>query len=120
MFCSKCGAQIPDDSTFCAKCGAQIPNGTMASSHEDVFTLTIDRKSQVYLVNPPIKILIDGTIRKNIANGESIEVPLARGSHIIEFTSSARKTTKSVELTGDTVLAVGWSRLSGKIVVDLL
>jgi len=24
MFCSKCGAQIPDDNEFCPKCGAQV------------------------------------------------------------------------------------------------
>ena len=24
MFCSKCGAQIPDDSEFCPKCGTPV------------------------------------------------------------------------------------------------
>lgn len=120
MFCSKCGAQIPDDSAFCAKCGYQIPGSAVSAGQAIVFTLTIDRKSQVYLVNPPIKVLIDGTIRKSIANGESIEVPLTAGEHMVEFTSSARKTTTKIEMRKDTLLIVGWNRLSGKIDIDVI
>lgn len=31
MFCPKCGAQAPDDSSFCPKCGAQLPRDQQPS-----------------------------------------------------------------------------------------
>ncbi len=32
MFCSKCGAQIPDDAAFCYKCGAPVPGQSGAAT----------------------------------------------------------------------------------------
>lgn len=40
MFCSNCGAQIPDGSTFCSKCGTQVKaqsnNQTTANTQNNV------------------------------------------------------------------------------------
>ena len=40
MYCSKCGAQIPDDAVFCPKCGARVQNAVpvQPSMQQQVYT----------------------------------------------------------------------------------
>lgn len=117
MFCYKCGKEIPDNSLFCSFCGAKLPTGNAVEGTpaSERFTLTIDRASQVYLINPPVKVVIDDTVRLSVENGRSEQVQLAPGSHHVELSASMRKTVVDLNLQKDTVLAIGFNRLSGKI-----
>lgn len=121
MYCNQCGKQIPDNSRFCSFCGAKIPAGNAVggTSEPEVFTLTIDRASQVYLINPPVKVVIDGTVRLSVENGRSEQVQLKPGAHHIELSASMRKTTVDLDLQKDTVLMIGFNRLSGKLVAEI-
>ncbi len=118
MFCYQCGKKIPDNSAFCSFCGAKILTEAEGSCEEKI-SLTIDRSSQVYLVNPPVKVVIDGNIRLSVDNGKSEKVELSPGEHKVELAASFRTTTVNLNLQKDTVLAISFSRLSGKIVAEI-
>ena len=118
MFCFKCGAQIPDESVFCSKCGTKVQ-----ASPEPVaqtYALTFDRASQVYVANPPIKVVIDGSIRFSVDNGKTERVDLAPGPHKVELSGSIRSTKVDVDLQRDTVIKISFSRLSGKLVAEVI
>lgn len=117
MFCYKCGKEIPDNSLFCSFCGAKLPTGDAAESapSQEMVTLIIDRSSQVYLINPPIKAVIDNKIRLSIENGQSEQLQLTPGVHHIELSASMRKTAIDLDLQKETVLTISFNRLSGKI-----
>lgn len=125
MYCFKCGAQIPDESVFCSICGTKVGNHESGSAEpspqaEAKFKLTIDRTSQVYLINPPIKVLIDTDIRLSVDNGQTSDVMLLPGPHHLEFTSSMRTTKLDINLEKDTLIQLGFSRLSGKIIAKIV
>lgn len=118
MFCFKCGAQIPDESVFCSKCGAKVQ-----ASPEPVaqtYALTFDRASQVYVVNPPIKVVIDGSIRFSVDNGKTERVDLASGPHKVELSGSIRSAKVDIDLQRDTVIKISFSRLSGKLAAEVI
>ena len=117
MFCYKCGKEIPDSSLFCSFCGAKLSTGDAVGSAPapEMFTLTIDRASQMYLINPPVKVVIDDNIRLSVENGRSEQVQLTPGAHHVELSASMRKTIVDLDLQKDLVLAIGFNRLSGKI-----
>ncbi|MBS5135892.1 MAG: zinc ribbon domain-containing protein [Oscillospiraceae bacterium] len=116
MYCYKCGNQMPDDYTFCPKCGAKVATAEEHVPDSKTHKLTIDRASQVYLVNPPIKVSIDNSILLSVDNGKNVQVDLPEGHHVIEFSASMRKTTLEIDMQKDTSVEVSFSRLSGKIV----
>ncbi|MBR2422649.1 MAG: zinc-ribbon domain-containing protein, partial [Oscillospiraceae bacterium] len=46
MFCTNCGAQIPDDSIFCDKCGCRVGGGISEQrNHADSTSFPDERKS---------------------------------------------------------------------------
>lgn len=122
MFCRKCGAQIPEDSAFCYKCGASVEGAEVPAADAGVktYTLTIDRASQVYLINPPVKVEIDGTIRLSVDNGKCETVELEEGHHVVDFTSSFRRTVIDFDMNRDTVIQLSWGRISGKLKAEIV
>lgn len=84
------------------------------------YTLTLDRASQVYVANPPIKVVIDGSIRLSVDNGKTEQVKLAPGSHKIELAASFRSAKVDVDLQRDTLIRIGFSRLTGKLTTEVI
>lgn len=117
MFCRNCGKNIPDDSKFCISCGTPVENNTI--SNQATFKLTIDRASQVYLINPPIKVTIDNSIRFSVENGQTHSIDISSGNHKIYFKSSLRSATLEVDIQKDTLIEVKWSRISGAIIPEV-
>lgn len=120
MFCRKCGKPLPENSRFCPACGTPVafesdakaapPNGSSA-----LYALTIDRASQVYLVNPPVKVTIDNSIRLTVENGHTQTVQIPAGDHNILFKYSFRSTQIDVTITRDTTIELRWNRVTGKL-----
>lgn len=117
MFCNHCGTQLPDHSAFCNACGQ--PVGGIAPTADNTHTLTITRESQVYLINPPIQITIDGTIRLSIDNGHIETVQLDEGAHQIEFVCSIRSKKIAVTMNEDKLVTIKFSRMTGAIVATV-
>ena len=62
MFCYKCGTAIPDDSIYCLKCGTKVQSSTqehLSQEYIKKYKLTLDRASQMYVVDVPVKFIID-------------------------------------------------------------
>ncbi|MBM4463785.1 MAG: zinc-ribbon domain-containing protein [Chloroflexi bacterium] len=58
MYCSKCGAQIPDDSTFCSSCGAPV-SGQAVKSQE---ARTLDVLSKRIQADPSGTLIVAGSL----------------------------------------------------------
>lgn len=76
MFCQKCGAQIPDNSTFCRNCGAPI-NGK-ASKSSPLVTNLLNTVKSYFSKNPE-----DGIM--NAAGSKSIEWAILLGVNVVFF-----------------------------------
>lgn len=120
MFCRKCGKPLPEDSRFCPACGTPVAfeGDAEVSANENslpLYTLTIDRASQVYLMNPPVKVTIDNSIRLTVENGHTQTVQIPAGDHNILFKYSFRSTQIDVTITRDTTIELRWNRVTGKL-----
>lgn len=112
MFCSQCGEKLQDNALFCHKCGAKISSVAEPSGK---VKLVLDRASQLYLLNPPIKAVINGTTYVSIENGHTETVELDPGPCIVELSGSFRKAKLEFDLQKDTVIQIGFNRISGKL-----
>lgn len=122
MFCYKCGKPLPTDSHFCPACGTPVSIGDDSNSNAglNLYALTIDRSSQAFLFNSPIKVTIDESIHLNVANGAAATVQLTAGLHCLLFKCSFRSSRINVDLNRDTRIELGWDRITGKIIANML
>lgn len=123
MFCYKCGQQIPDDSVFCSKCGTRVSGNSQTANDNPVpasHTLTIDRANQFYLINPAVKAVIDNDLKLWIDNGKCESVRLYDGPHTVEFSYSFRRAVVNIDMVSDTVIEIGWNRLTGKLMARVV
>ena len=116
MFCWQCGEKLPDNALFCQKCGAKI--GSTSAPSQKV-KLILDRASQAYLVNPPIKAVVNNNTYVSIENGHTETVELDPGPCTLELSSGFRKTRLELNLKKDTVVQIGFNRLSGKLMAEI-
>ena len=116
MFCSYCGEKLPDTALFCHKCGAKIGSAPTVANKEK---LILDRASQIYLVNPPIKAVVNGTIYVSIENGHTETVELDPGPCVVELSGSFRKAKLEFDLQKDTVVEIGFNRITGKLTASI-
>mgnify|MGYP000171924701 CR=1 FL=1 len=122
MFCVKCGQQLPDDAIFCSRCGnkVSISSEEVSDPTPQTYTLTLDRASQVYAINPPIKVLIDNNIRTSVDNGKTEQLQVIPGHHTVVLTGSFRTTTVEIDLQKDTCIEISFNRLTGKIMAKVI
>lgn len=123
MFCTKCGYEILGNVMFCPKCGqeiSQLDSNTMEEAMARTYTLSIKRAEQWYLVNPPVKIVLDGETEYKIDSGEILNIPVSSGSHNIVFSSSIRKKIVDINVVGNVNLNLKWNRITGNLEVDIL
>lgn len=116
MFCSQCGEKLQDNALFCHKCGAKIGSASEPSSK---VKLILDRASQVYLINPPVKAVINGSIYVSIENGHTEIVELDPGPCMVELSGSFRKAKLEFDLQKDTVIQIGFNRMTGKLTAEV-
>lgn len=122
MFCSKCGAEIAEDSLFCSKCGQKIDKQrdnlfSGAQQEEAGHNLTIHRLNQTFLIQSNIKVNVDNGPDYFIKNNDDLKIRLLEGRHSIKFSSGIRRKTVDIDIRSDHELTVSWDRLWGTIVV---
>lgn len=120
MFCNKCGNEIVGDAKFCSKCGQPLSCATNSTTtgKVDTYTLTINRAKQWYLVNPTVKIIVDGGAEYKIDNGKSLNIPVSPGTHNITFLCSIRNKIVNINATSNVVLNIKWNRTTGSLEVE--
>lgn len=105
-YCKKCGKELHDQAVICPSCKQAI-----------TFNVVIKRESQFFLVNPSIKIDVDGQKLAEVKNGERISIELPSGMHKLHFYASMRKADCNINLNGDVYLLLGWNRFTGGLEV---
>lgn len=115
--CRSCGKQISIESSFCQYCGTPIDGTGTAEGQE--FRLIIDRKSQVILLTPPIKVIIDDSTLLSVDNGKFAEVTVSPGMHTIELKASFQSKKLDINVKKDTVITIGFSRITGGITAEV-
>lgn len=120
MFCNYCGTKNPDDGSFCSKCGKSLVGRiTEVSSNNStpMHTVEIFRESQMFVINPPINISINGKKNLSIANGENVTLQLDDGHYEFVFSQSFRKKALSINLTQNIHINLKWNRITGSLEV---
>ena len=120
MFCNQCGLQYGENAKYCSSCGVPISTTVVSQVsppiNSDIVKLTLFRESQLYLVNPPINIVLDGE-RYSISNGEKKELALPKGSYQLSLSIGIRKKSYDVILDTNTTIIIKMNRLTGSIEV---
>lgn len=120
MFCNKCGNEIVGNAKFCSKCGQAIisaANHAVNSDNIGKFTLAIIRAKQWFIVNPAVKIIVDGSTEYKIDNGSMLNIPISAGAHNIAFSCFIRNKIVNVNVAGNVTLNIKWNRITGSLVV---
>ena len=124
-YCIKCGAQIPEGVKLCVNCqqraegpaasGPQAQAGPETGAGQGVYRLTVTRKDQFYLVNPAMKVSVDGVERLHVDNGATMWVDLPAGIHMLGVKSSFRKKELCINMSRNMMVVLSWNRLTGEI-----
>jgi hypothetical protein len=114
-YCTFCGNELFDEAVFCPKC-KNFLNSAYADTKSE-YNLIITRDSQFFIVNPAIKINIDGNLVGETDNGNQSEFLLSAGFHTVEFTCSLRHNKVNVNMTHDVRLSLSFNRATGCIEV---
>lgn len=126
MFCKFCGAKIDDDSIFCAHCGKQLnssyagkksPTTESSSSTRPVsHKISFYRESQSLIVggilsSPRINILIDDKLHYSIGRGETLEIELPDGEHLVSFSKTLDEISYEFDLIEDISIVIKYSAM---------
>ena len=82
---------------------------------EAPWTVTLIRKYQAFVINPPIKVSVDSCASTDLVNAGQLNFELKRGEHIIRFSASFRETIIKVRVSGSGSITIGFNRITGKI-----
>ena len=77
--------------------------------------LTIFRDKQFFLVNPDIKVSVDGNIIDPLRKNGMLELVLPRGLHELCFKCSIRETCVRINICNNCQFTVSFNRTTGKL-----
>lgn len=78
-------------------------------------SLTIDRPSQFFVVNPAMKVTVDGVPQADLHNNGSVTITLPMGMHTVSLKLSFRETVFDVDLSESSAISATCNRITGKI-----
>jgi hypothetical protein len=101
MFCVKCGIELPNENKFCSNCGTNLSQINNNVANEGKCLFTIARKKAFGGMATKTKVFIDGSLVKELSNGESFSLELKNGKHNLYCDAIMMDRTPSYEFDGD-------------------
>lgn len=111
MYCSQCGAQVPDGTKFCSECGKPMNNETLAVSGGSA-NYSIYRETRGAGMAVAVKIIVDGQQLATVGYGKTQNVILPYGQHILKLTFQGKSAERVINIPQDTGCSFGLSGLS--------
>lgn len=92
------------------------------SVNESALTLTVRRKPQFFLVNPPIRVMLDSQQAVELKKKGVIPFTTTPGAHLLSFhyrvLGVTRVTVIQFSLAADATVTVGFNRQNDKMDVE--
>ena len=121
MFCNQCGNELGPGVSFCPKCGhpvSAVPRAEANDSKAQRLTVTFFREKQWFAINPGVTIVVDDGDVYQIDNGQTLNVPMAPGTHNIVFKCGIRNKVIDLTVQQDLKLRLKWNRITGSLIVE--
>ena len=115
--CDNCETKNEASDSYCRTCGNPCTQNHNIAAQQSQCNLIITRKNQWFLINPAVKIRIDGTETSEIKNGSTISIPICAGRHMVKFWLGPREKTVPIVITQEVRLTMQWNRTLGNIEV---
>ena len=116
--CDNCETKNDAGDFNCRTCGnprTQNDNNQSDGVQRNQCNLVITRKNQWFLINPAVKICVDGKRTFKIENGATISISVSAGRHSIKFWLGPREKTVPIVITQEVRLTMQWNRIWGNI-----
>ena len=85
----------------------------------DRVNVTIERRKQWFIINPPIKVIIDDDMSYILRASSSVVVPMAPGMHKFHFIGSLRSKELETDVQNDSNIVLKWNRVWGTLEASL-
>ena len=110
IVCPECGADVSDKAPTCPACG--VPLLTESK-------VIVAAPVQAMLMNPKVAAYLDGREVAKLKRGELAEIPIDHDT-TLSFTAGIRSTELAVKAGAVTRVQLGWDRISGKLVAQVV
>lgn len=108
--CPECGTDVSDKAATCPKCG--VPLLTESK-------VIVAAPAQAMLLNPRVVAYLDGREVASLKRGELAEIHVDHDT-TLSFTAGIRSTEIAVKAGAVTRVQLGWDRISGKLVAQVV
>ena len=108
--CSECGKEVSDKAESCPNCGNPINQASK---------IMVYGYSESYMLNPKVKIFVNGVEVGAVAKGQLFEYDIKEDSEVT-FKSSLRKASLNVKAGKVTKIKLSWNRLTGQLVTEIV
>lgn len=108
--CSECGKEVSDKAESCPNCGNPINKESK---------LMVYGYSESYMMNPKVKVFINGVEVGRVAKGQLFEYDIKEDCEVT-FKASLRKATFSIKAGRVTKIKLAWNRLTGQLVPEIV
>ena len=109
--CVQCGNIVENQVEICPKCGCYVSN---------LRTLTLERASQFFLINPAVEVVIKGHGGKKILkveNGQTVQFKLPADQYHLFFSFGFSTAELDIDLSKNMAIYISSNRFSGKLEV---
>ena len=110
--CSECGNEVSDKAASCPKCGNPI-------NQKEESKVMIYGYTENYMLNPKVKILLNGDEIGSVAKGQLFEYDITSDCEIT-FKCNLRKASMAIKPGRVTKIKLSWNRLTGQLVPQVI
>lgn len=101
MYCSQCGAQVPDEAKFCSGCGVLLAT-SVYSAQPSVANFSIYREQKGAAMAVPARIFVDGQEYCSVGYGKTQNIVLPYGQHILRIYLQGKSADRLICIPQDT------------------